>query len=736
MAPPRPGPQRGVGIGEVDGEHGAQPRPLDDPEAPRAHEQQPRDGQGEEEGDEEAGAGRQQRQHDREGDGADDEVQERVGRRPPPRPWRQGRERAENTSTTVGIGLIGHDPVIRCLRGGVSPTVAGCASAVDTGGTFTDVVTADGDLVKVPSTPADPAGGGRAAGAGRRRPDVPGARHDRRHQRPARAAGRGGGAGDQRRLRGRHRDRPPGPALALRPVGRPAGAAGARVHRRLGCRAAGGRRHRAGAGSTSTVAAAPRRRAWQAVAVCLLHADLEPAHERAVAARAARPRASTSPARTRCRPSSASTSARSRRWSTRTCGRCAAAYLQRPRRAGRRGAGDDLGRRAGAGGRRPPSGRSRCCCRARRAACGPAAAVGRGQRLPRRHHLRHGRHAHRRVPRRSAACPSPPPARVVGGYPVRLPSLDVHTIGAGGGSIARDRRRRRARRRAAERRAPSRARRATAAAARRADGDRRRPGAGRIPAGVAFPGLGVLDVGAARAALDRGRRRPPRASWRSSTRPWSRRCGRCRSSGASTPRGLALVAFGGAGPLHACALADALGMPAVIVPGAGRRALGGRASWPRPAGATSSRSWPTPLDHARPRRRARPTLGAAAVAERRRLRESVPIRRRQVDDSRSTAATPGRATSSPSRRSPSSTPSTSAATATPGPTTAGRGRSPLRAAAPVAVARSPSPTSRRPIAAGDRPRRHRRARLHDLGAGRLAGRPGRRRRLVLTPGAE
>jgi len=32
------------------------------------------------------------------------------------------------------------------------------------------------------------------------------------------------------------------------------------------------------------------------------------------------------------------------------------------------------------------------------------------------------------------------------------------------------------------------------------------------------------------------------------------------------PRGLALVAFGGAGPLHACAVADALGMRAVVIP--------------------------------------------------------------------------------------------------------------------------------------------------------------------------
>ncbi|MGH9037967.1 MAG: hydantoinase/oxoprolinase family protein, partial [Acidimicrobiia bacterium] len=33
--------------------------------------------------------------------------------------------------------------------------------------------------------------------------------------------------------------------------------------------------------------------------------------------------------------------------------------------------------------------------------------------------------------------PEPAPGRVVGGFPVRLPALDIHTIGAGGGSIAR-----------------------------------------------------------------------------------------------------------------------------------------------------------------------------------------------------------------------------------------------------------------------------------------------------------
>ena len=32
--------------------------------------------------------------------------------------------------------------------------------------------------------------------------------------------------------------------------------------------------------------------------------------------------------------------------------------------------------------------------------------------------------------------PDPAPSLVVGGYPVRLPALAIHTIGAGGGSIA------------------------------------------------------------------------------------------------------------------------------------------------------------------------------------------------------------------------------------------------------------------------------------------------------------
>jgi N-methylhydantoinase A/oxoprolinase/acetone carboxylase beta subunit len=62
------------------------------------------------------------------------------------------------------------------------------------------------------------------------------------------------------------------------------------------------------------------------------------------------------------------------------------------------------------------------------------------------------------------------------------------------------------------------------------------------------------------------------------------------------PRGLALVAFGGAGPLHACALAEALGMPAVVVPArAGVLSAVGLLTAPRRRDAV--RSWPTPDDH-------------------------------------------------------------------------------------------------------------------------------------------
>ena len=160
--------------------------------------------------------------------------------------------------------------------------------------------------------------------------------------------------------------------------------------------------------------------------------------------------------------------------------------------------------------------------------------------------------------------PAPASQRAVGGFPVRLPSLDVHTIGAGGGSIARVD--------------------AGGALVVGPESAGASPGpacyglggtaptvtdadlvAGRIGADVAFPGLGRLDVGAATAALAGagvdadGVLAVVDESMVQAVRAVSVARG-------VDPRGLALVAFGGAGPLHACAVAEALGMPAVIVP--------------------------------------------------------------------------------------------------------------------------------------------------------------------------
>jgi N-methylhydantoinase A/oxoprolinase/acetone carboxylase beta subunit len=160
--------------------------------------------------------------------------------------------------------------------------------------------------------------------------------------------------------------------------------------------------------------------------------------------------------------------------------------------------------------------------------------------------------------------PEPTSERVVAGYPIRLPALDVHTVGAGGGSIAR-----------------------LDAGGALVVGPRSAgavPGPacygrggddptvtdadlvlGRIPTGSAFPDLGRLDLAAAQRALERagvtaeGVVRVVDAAMERAVRAVTVERG-------IDPRDLALVAFGGAGPLHACAIADALGMRAVIVP--------------------------------------------------------------------------------------------------------------------------------------------------------------------------
>jgi N-methylhydantoinase A/oxoprolinase/acetone carboxylase beta subunit len=176
-----------------------------------------------------------------------------------------------------------------------------------------------------------------------------------------------------------------------------------------------------------------------------------------------------------------------------------------------------------------------------------------------------------------------------------LPSLDIHTIGAGGGSIARI--------------DPGGA---LAVGPRSAGAD---PGPacygrggteptvtdadlvlGRIPSDATFGDLGRLDVDAARAALDQagvsaeGVVEVVDAAMERAVRLVSVERG-------VDPGGLALVAFGGAGPLHACAVAKALGMAAVVVPPrAGVLSAVGLITSPRQRELV--RSWATPDDRA------------------------------------------------------------------------------------------------------------------------------------------
>jgi N-methylhydantoinase A/oxoprolinase/acetone carboxylase beta subunit len=190
--------------------------------------------------------------------------------------------------------------------------------------------------------------------------------------------------------------------------------------------------------------------------------------------------------------------------------------------------------------------------------------------------------------------PAPAAEREVAGFTVRFPALDMHTIGAGGGSIARI--------------DPGGA---LVVGPHSAGAD---PGpacygrggvdatvtdanlvAGRIPADAAFGGL-RLDTGAAVRALDQagltadGVIAVVDANMERALRAVSVERG-------VDPGRLGLVAFGGAGPLHACALAEALGMPAVVVPArAGVLSAVGLLTAPRRRDVV--RSWPNPQDQA------------------------------------------------------------------------------------------------------------------------------------------
>jgi len=152
--------------------------------------------------------------------------------------------------------------------------------------------------------------------------------------------------------------------------------------------------------------------------------------------------------------------------------------------------------------------------------------------------------------------------RVVGGLPVRLPTLAVHTVGAGGGSIAR------IDAGGALRVGPGSAGAIPGPACYGRGGDR--PTVtdanlllGRLPAHL--PDGLELDAAAARGALGA---LDPEAVVEIVNAEMTRALRLISIEQGLDPRDFALVAFGGAGPLHACALADELGMSTVLVPAA------------------------------------------------------------------------------------------------------------------------------------------------------------------------
>jgi N-methylhydantoinase A len=153
------------------------------------------------------------------------------------------------------------------------------------------------------------------------------------------------------------------------------------------------------------------------------------------------------------------------------------------------------------------------------------------------------------------------PEREVGGLPIRLPSVDVHTVGAGGGSLVwRD-----------------------AGGALRVGPE----SAGADPGPACYgrgggptvtdaniqlgrlqdelPGGLVLDRDAAAAAMGGI---DPAAVVEVVNAEMLRALRVVSVERGHDPREFALVAYGGAGPLHACALAEELGMEAILVPAA------------------------------------------------------------------------------------------------------------------------------------------------------------------------
>jgi N-methylhydantoinase A len=149
--------------------------------------------------------------------------------------------------------------------------------------------------------------------------------------------------------------------------------------------------------------------------------------------------------------------------------------------------------------------------------------------------------------------------RVVGGFPIRLPTVDIHTVGAGGGSLVR------LDAGGAIRVGPESAGAHPGPACYGAGGGATVTDANllldRLP--TELPGGLALDREAARAALGGV---DPAAVIEVVNAEMLRALRLVSVERGHDPRDFALVAFGGAGPLHACALAEELGIGAVLVP--------------------------------------------------------------------------------------------------------------------------------------------------------------------------
>jgi N-methylhydantoinase A/oxoprolinase/acetone carboxylase beta subunit len=455
---------------------------------------------------------------------------------------------------------------------------------VDTGGTFTDVVFGDGRIVKVPSRPDDPAAAVNA-GLDGTHPELlahgttvaTNALLERRGARVALVTNRGFAdvieIARQNRpsLYDARRDRP-------EPL----------VPRELRFEVAG-RLDANGVEIEPIGAPPPLPDGVDAVAVCLLHADLNPAHERALAAAY------------ECDVVCSHEVSPEFREYERTVTTVISAYLRPVMRdylGGLAALGDEVMVMMSAGGLAPLA--DAATRPASLLLSGPAggvlaaasAAIAAGH--PNAVSFDMGGTS-------TDVClvldglPSPAAERTVAGYPVRVPALDVHTIGAGGGSIARI--------------DPGGALVVGPQSAGAVPGPACYGGggteptvtdadlvAGRIDAITAFPGLGHLDRDAAAAALAQAGVSADDviavvdAAMVQAVRAVTVERG-------VDPRDLALVAFGGAGPLHACAIAEELEMTTVIVPPrAGVLSAVGILTAPPQVDLV--RSWPTPGDHA------------------------------------------------------------------------------------------------------------------------------------------